>query len=285
MDPKIVELHDSYLHDDINRREFMRQLGLLAGGAVAASALLPLLDYNYAQAAIVAPDDGRLQTGEVSYAGASGDMKAYTARPKGAQKLPAVLVVHENRGLNPHIKDVARRIALAGFLAMAPDALSASGGTPPVEKEAIAMIRKLDMGQTLKNFLAATAYLKTNPQSTGKVGVVGFCWGGAMANQLAVNSPHVVAAVPYYGRQPKAEDVPKIKAALLLHYGGEDARINKGIPDYEAALKKAGVNYKLYVYEGAKHAFNNDTNAARYHKEAAELAWKRTIDFFEAQLK
>ena len=285
MDSKIIDLHDAYLHGEINRRVFMQRLGVMAGGSVMAAGLLPLLDYDYAQAAMAAPDDARLQTGRVSYAGASGDMKAYLARPKGEQKRPAVLVVHENRGLNPHIEDVTRRVALAGFVAMAPDALSASGGTPPDEKEAVAMIRKLDMGQTLKNFAAAAAYLKTNPQSTGKVGVVGFCWGGAMANQLAVNSPDVDAAVPYYGRQPKDEDVPKIKAALLLHYGGEDARINKGIPAYEAALKKAGVKYKIYIYEGAQHAFNNDTNTARYHKEAAQLAWKRTIEFLQAQLK
>ena len=285
MDSRIVDLHDSYLHGLINRRDFMLRLGMMAGGAVAAASLLPLLEYNYALAAMVAPDDARLQISQAAFSGASGEMKGYMARPKGDEKLPAVLVVHENRGLNPHIEDVTRRIALQGFLAMAPDALSASGGTPPVEKDAIDMIRELDMKKTLQDFVAAAAYLKTNPQSSGKVGVVGFCWGGAMANQLAVNSQDIDAAVPYYGRQPKSEEVPKIKASLLLHYGGEDKRINEGIPEYEAALKKAGVNYQIYVYEGAQHAFNNDTNTARYHEEAAKLAWKRTIDFFKAQLK
>jgi carboxymethylenebutenolidase len=217
--------------------------------------------------------------------GETGEVRAYLARLKGDEKLPGVVVIHENRGLNPHIEDVNRRVAVEGFLAVAPDALSPVGGTPKDQDEARSLINKLDGPSTLKNFTAAVTYLKTHTQSTGKVGVVGFCWGGAMANQVAVNSPDAAAAVPFYGRQPAAEDVPKIKASLLLHYAGLDERINEGIPAYEAALKAASVDYKLYVYEGAKHAFNNDTNAGRYHKEAAELAWKRTILFLKEKLK
>jgi carboxymethylenebutenolidase len=207
------------------------------------------------------------------------------ARPKSDKKFPGVLVIHENRGLNPHIEDVSRRIALEGFLAMAPDALSPIGGTPEDPDEARSMINKLDKQSTQADFIAAAKYLKTNPVSTGKVGVVGFCWGGAMANQVAVNFSELTAAVPYYGRQPAAEDVPKIRASLLLHYAGLDDRINKGIPAFEAALKAASVDYKIYMYEGAKHAFNNDTNAARYHEKAAKQAWERTIAFFNEKLK
>jgi carboxymethylenebutenolidase len=194
------------------------------------------------------------------------------------------LVIHENRALNAHIADVTRRVALEGFNALAPDALSPVGGTPPEEPKAIEMISKLDMTSTIKNFVAAVQYLKTAPQSTGKVGVVGFCWGGAMANQMAVHSLDVQAVVPYYGPPPASEDVPKIKASLLLHYADKDDRVNKGIPAYEEALKKAGADYKLYMYEGTQHAFNNDTGA-RYNKEAAELAWKRTIAFLKEKLK
>ena len=221
----------------------------------------------------------------IHYPGAAGDVRAYSTRPKGDAKLPAVIIIHENKGLNAHIEDVARRVAAEGFWAIAPDALSPLGGTPGEEDKAIKLIGQLDAKANVSNFLAAVKYLKTQPQSTGKVGVVGFCWGGALANQLAVNSPDLSAAVPYYGRQPADEDVPKIKAALLLHYGELDEAVNKGITAYEAALKKVSINYTLYMYEGAKHAFNNDTNAERYHKEAAELAWKRTIAFLKENLK
>ncbi|MDP2643551.1 MAG: dienelactone hydrolase family protein, partial [Desulfobacterales bacterium] len=263
----------------------LRKLAVLAGGAAAASSLMFLLENNYAKAAMVPENDSRIMIERIKYPGSGGQMQAYLSRPKGDGKWPAVVVVHENRGLNPHIEDVARRIAVEGFLAVAPDALSSSGGTPKDSDNARDLIGKLDGKTTQENFLAAVDYLKTHTLSTGKVGVVGFCWGGAMANQLAVNSPDLTAAVPYYGRQPDAQDVPKIKGSLLLHYGGKDERINKGIPAYEAALKAAGTDYKLYVYEGADHAFNNDTNAARYHKEAAPLAWKRTIEFLNAKLK
>jgi len=221
----------------------------------------------------------------MKYPGATGDVRAHFAKPKGDEKLPGVVVIHENRGLNPHIEDVTRRVALEGFLAMAPDSLSPLGGTPEDPDKAPDLLKKLDAQATIQNYVAAVRYLKTHPSSTGKVGVVGFCWGGAMANQVAVNSPDVLAVVPYYGRQPASEDVPKIKASLLLHYAGLDEAINKGIAAYEAALKKASVDYKIYMYEGAQHAFNNDTNAERYNKEAAQLAWQRTISFLSEKLK
>jgi carboxymethylenebutenolidase len=195
-----------------------------------------------------------------------------------------VIVIHENRGLNPHIEDVGRRVALEGFITIAPDALSPLGGTPEDTDEARSLIGKLDAKDTVKDFVAAVEYLKTHPQSTGKVGVMGFCWGGGMSNQIAVNSPDLAAAVPFYGRQPAAEDVPKIKAALLLHYAGLDERINAGILAYEAALKAASVKYKIHMYAGAGHAFFNDTGG-RYHEDAANLAWKRTITFLKKKLK
>ncbi|MBI5441872.1 MAG: dienelactone hydrolase family protein [Deltaproteobacteria bacterium] len=269
----------------MNRRQFIKNSSLLAGGIAAGHALLPSLENAMAYAEIVPKEDPRLVRESVRYPGAAGEMRAYLAAPKGSGRLPGVLVVHENRGLNAHIEDVARRIASDGFLALAPDALSASGGTPPEQEQAIKLIGQLDAQANTKNFLAAVQYLRAHPRSGGKIGVVGFCWGGAVANQLAVHSPDVSAVVPYYGRQPAEEDVPKIKAALLLHYAGIDEAINKGIPSYEAALKKAGVDYRLHVYEGAKHAFNNDTNPERYNKEAADLAWGRTMAFFKEKLR
>ena len=285
MDNKVVDLYNEYSQGLLDRRGFLKRLSVLAGGALAANSLLAILENNYARADLVQKDDPRLYTEDIQYLGATGKIRAKLARPKGDVKLPGVIVIHENRGLNAHIVDVTRRVALEGFIALAPDALSPVGGTPEDENKAIALIGQLDQQSTIKNYVAAVQYLKTHPMSTGKVGVVGFCWGGAMANQLAVNSPDVSAAVPYYGRQPAPEDVPKIKASLVLHYAGLDEGINKGIPAYEAALKKASIDYKLYVYEGAQHAFNNDTNNARYNKEMAELAWKRTIPFLKEKLK
>jgi carboxymethylenebutenolidase len=248
-------------------------------------ALLPLLENTEARAQIVPKDDPRLQTDYVKYPGATGDVRGYLARLKGNEKLPGVVVIHENRGLVPHIEDVSRRFALEGFLALAPDALSPVGGTPEDPEKAPALFQKLDPKATTGDFVAAVKFLKTHPGSTGKVGVVGFCWGGAMANQVAVSSPDVIAAVPYYGRQPAPEDVPKIKSSLLLHYAGNDEGVNKGIAGYEAALKNSNVDYRLYMYEGAQHAFNNDTTPARYNKEAAQLAWQRTIAFLKEKLK
>jgi len=285
MEQKIIDLYDEYSHGLLDRRAFLKRLAVLAGGIAAANALLFLLENGNAKAEVVSKDDPRLQVENIKYPGATGDVRAHFARPKGDEKLPGVVVIHENRGLNPHIEDVTRRVALGGFLALGPDALSPVGGTPEDPDKARELMGKLDSQSTIKNFVAAVKYLKTHPASTGKVGVIGFCWGGGMANQVAVNSPDLSAAVPYYGRQPASEDVPKIKASLLLHYAGDDERINKGIPAYEAALKKASVDYKMYMYEGVKHAFNNDTNAARYNKEAAELAWQRTMAFLKEKLK
>ena len=285
MDRKIIDLYDEYIHDLLDRREFLKRLSILAGGVAAAQALLPLLENRDAQAEVVSKDDSRLQIDNIRYPGATGDVRAHFARPKGDEKLPGVVIIHENRGLVPHIQDVARRVALEGFLAMAPDALSPIGGTPEDPDKARELIGKLDGPSTTQNYVAAVRYLKTHPASTGKVGVVGFCWGGALANQVAVDSPDVLAVVPFYGRQPATEDVPKIKASLQLHYAGLDEGINKGIPAYEAALKKASVDYNIYMYDGAQHAFLNDTSAERYNKEAAQLAWQRTISFLKEKLK
>ncbi len=232
-------------------------------------------------------EDSNLITQDIRYRGESGDILAYFAKPRGDSRLPAVIVIHENRGLVPHIKDVARRVASKGFLALAPDALSPLGGTTQdliARDEVPALIQKLDSQQTVKDFIAAVKYLKTHPQSTGRVGVMGFCWGGGVANQLAVNSPDLLASVPFYGRQPSPEDVHRIRASLLLHYAGLDERINEGIPTYEAALKKASVDYRIFMYEGAGHAFFNDTGS-RYNEEAAKLAWERTINFLKEKLK
>jgi carboxymethylenebutenolidase len=285
VDQKVLDLYGDYECGRINRRDFMVKVAVLVGSVTVAGQFLAILEDNQALAEMIAPDDARLSAEMINYPGPNGDVQAYFAKPKGDEKLPGVVVIHENRGLNDHIKDVTRRVAVEGFLALAPDALSAAGGTPPDQPKAIEMIRGLDPKTNLDNFLAAAKYMATIPESTGKVGVMGFCWGGGMSNQLAVHSPEVIAAVPYYGRQPAVEDVPKIKASLLLHYAGEDEWVNPGIPDYEAALKKAGVDYQLFTYPGAKHAFNNDTNPERYNKEAADLAWQRTIAFLKEKLK
>jgi len=284
MDQKIIDLYDDYAHGSLDRREFLKKLAVLAGGTAAAITLLPLIENKYAQAQVVPKDDPRLHVENIKYPGETGEVLAHFARPKGDAKLPGVIVIHENRGLNPHTEDVARRVALEGFIAIAPDALSPLGGTPEDVNEARSLMRKLDSQATVKNYVAAVKYLKTHPQSTGKVGCMGFCWGGGMTNQVAVNSPDLAAAVPFYGRQPAPEDVPKIKASMLLNYAGLDERINAGIETFEAALKEASVEYKVYIYEGAGHAFFNDTGS-RYHKEAAKLAWERTIAFFKKKLK
>ncbi len=285
MEQKLIDLYDEYATGHVDRREFFKRLTILAGGTAAAVGLLPMIEKAYLEAQFVAEDDSRLDVGYIEYPGETGKVRAYSSRPKGDEKLAGVIVIHENRGLQPHIEDVARRVALEGFLAVAPDALSPLGGTPDDIDEARTKMRELDSDATVKNFVAAVEYLKTHPQSTGKVGCMGFCWGGGMTNQVAVHAPDLTAAVPFYGRQPDPGDVPKIKASMLIHYAGRDERINAGIPAFEAALKAAGVDYKIYMYEGASHAFFNDTNPERYNKEAAELAWKRTIAFFNEKLK
>jgi carboxymethylenebutenolidase len=234
---------------------------------------------------VVAPDDARVAAATVDFPGQDSTVKGYLAKPANGSKFGAVVVIHENRGLNGHIEDVTRRLAVAGFLAMAPDLLSPLGGTPANEDQARDMIGKLDMKATVANAVQAVAFLRAHADGNGKVGAVGFCWGGGMVNQLAVHEPTLNAAVAYYGPQPDAADAAKIKAPLLLHYGGLDQRIDAGIPAYKAALDKAGVSYQIFVYEGANHAFNNDTSAERYNAAAAKLAWERTLAFLGEKLK
>ena len=285
MRQEYIDLYDAYTHEHLDRRRFMRRMAELAGGTAAAAAIVATIEANYAQAAMIAPNDERLAIERVTYPGAAGDIEGYLARPaSGGDKLPAIMVIHENRGLNPHIEDVARRAALDGFVALAPDFLSPLGGTPDDPDAARDMIGKLDAAQTTENAVATVAYLSSHPQSAGKVGVVGFCWGGALTNQTAVHAPNLGAAVAFYGRQPTAEEAAQIKAPIMLHYAGLDERINAGIEDYETALKAAGVDYTLYVYDGVNHAFHNDTSAERYDKAAADLAWSRTIEFFREKL-
>ncbi|GAA3936754.1 dienelactone hydrolase family protein [Hymenobacter algoricola] len=284
MDQRIINLFDEYTHRPLSRKEFMEQLVKLTGGMALAMTALSVLEPGYASAATIADKDDDLLTEEVTWPGDGLTMKGYLAHPKGKRKRGAVVVIHENRGLTPHIQDVTRRVAKAGYLALGVDALSGAGGTPANEDEGRTLIGKLDMIKNLNNYLAALTYLRQRPDSNGRTGCVGFCWGGAMANQLAVHDPQLAAAVAYYGTQPKAEQVPRIKATMLLHYGGLDERVNAGIPDYEAALKASGKQYELYVYEGANHAFNNDTSPARYNPEIAKLAWNRTLRLFAEKL-
>lgn len=285
MNQEIINLFDEFTHKPLSRNEFMKRLAKLTGGTAAALAILPLLEVNYANAATIAENDDDIITEDITYDGDGSTMKAYFAKPKAITgKVGAVLVIHENRGLNPHIKDVTRRVAKAGYLAIGVDALSPFGGTPENEDEARGLFSKLDATKNLNNFLKGFDYLRSLKESNGKTACVGFCWGGGLANQLAVNSPKLNAAVAYYGRQADAADVPKIKAALQLHYGGLDERVNAGIPAYETALKAAGTKHEIFVYEGANHAFNNDTAPTRYNADAAKLAWERTLRLFKETL-
>ena len=278
----MINAYDEYTHLTLDRRGFMEKLAKLAGSGAAAAAIVPMLAASSARAAIVEEGDARVEASDVTYAGQGGEMKGYLVLPKERSgKLPGVVVIHENRGLNPHIKDVARRMALEGFAALAPDFLSPTGGTPENEDTARDMIGKLDGAQTVANGVASVAFLKTHEAANRKAGAMGFCWGGGMVGDLAVADPGLAAGVVYYGRQPKAVDVSKITAPLLLHYASLDERINAGIPDFEAALKAAGKTYELHMYEGANHAFNNDTSEARYNKAAADLAWGRTVAFLK----
>lgn len=282
---EIIALYDEYTHAPLPRRVFIKRLTAITGSTAAASALLPLLENNYAQAQMVAPNDPKLASEYVSYDSPEGKVKAYLAWPKAANgRIPGVIIIHENRGLNPHIEDVVRRAAMAGYLALAPDYLAPQGGTPTDEDKARDMFAKLDNPKINAISLASLKYLKGAEHCTGKVGVVGFCWGGGAANQLAVNAPDLDAAVAFYGMQPKADEVAKIKAPLLLHYAGLDERIDAGIPAFEKALKADGKQYTIYMYDGVNHAFHNDTNAARYNEAAAKLAWQRTLDFFAKHL-
>ena len=284
MDQRIINLFDEYTHKPLSREDFLKKLKRLTGSTAAALAVLPFLEINYAKAETIHQNDDRLEIERITYPSDGIEMKAYVARPKKQGKYPAIVVIHENRGLNPHIEDVTRRAALQGFLAISPDALSPLGGTPVDTDQARELFTKLDAAKTQINFIDVFHYLKTRKDCIEKFGCVGFCWGGAMANQLAVHVPDLKVAVSFYGRQPEVADVPKIKATLQLHYGGLDERINAGIPTYEVALKKAGTQYELFIYEGAQHGFHNDTAPTRYNEAAAKLAWTRAITLFKKEL-
>jgi carboxymethylenebutenolidase len=284
MDQKFIDLYDRYTHGGMSRRTFFDRLAALAGGTAAATALFAMLQNNYAHADMVAEDDPRVKGETATFKAGTQELSGYLVGPAESGKYPSVVVVHENRGLNPHIKDVARRLAVAGNLALAVDFLSPVGGTPTDEDKAREMIGTLQATDVTSWAQGAVAHLRGHDSSNGKVGAVGFCWGGGVIGRLAVAEPTLNAGVVYYGQQPPAEDVAKIKAPLLLNYAGLDERINGGIPAFEEALKSSGKDYTLYIYEGANHAFNNDTNAARYSKEAADLAWGRTLDFFKKHL-
>ncbi|MDQ0512800.1 dienelactone hydrolase family protein [Ancylobacter amanitiformis] len=285
MDQRIIDLYDRFTHGHVGRREFMERLATLAGSVAAAATLLPLLANDYARAAIVEPDDPRLDISTVRYPSGGASVSGYLARARRVDaRRPAVIVIHENRGLNPHIKDVTRRLALEGYLAFGIDLLSPDGGTPEDEDKARDAIAALDRPATVARLVDAVAFLAAYPASTGAVGAIGFCWGGGMVNLLAEASPELKAGVAYYGMQPPLDRVDAIRAALLLHYAGLDTRINEGIAAYEAALKAAGKDYTVHVYEGAQHAFNNDTSPARYDPPAAALAWERTGAFLARHL-
>jgi carboxymethylenebutenolidase len=284
MDQTIINLYDRFTHGGMSRRAFLDRLTEIAGSSAAAAALLPLLQSDYAHAATIAADDGRLATERLGYESPKGRINGYLARPKAKGKRPAVIVIHENRGLNQHLEDVARRLAVEGFLAYAVDLLSLVGGTPADEDSARDLHGKLNQDDAVTALVAAVSFLKSHPESTGRVGAVGFCFGGLMINRLAAASPELDAGVAYYGRQIPAAQVPGINAALLLHYAEHDEGVNAGIPAYEAALKAAGKTYTIYSYPGTQHAFNNDLSAARYNKAAADLAWGRTLAFFRQQL-
>ena len=284
MDQKIINLYDSYTHSQLSRKEFIKKLSILTGGTAMALTMLPLLENNYAAAASLV-DDSQLETETITYKGVNGEMKGFMAKPKNGKNLGTVLVIHENRGLNPHTIDVTKQVAAEGFLALGLDALSVTGGTPADEDKAREEIGKLDPAANLQNFILGLDYLRKRKDGNGKVGCVGFCWGGRIANLLAVNDPNLQAAVAYYGSQAEVTDVPKIKASLMLHYAGLDERINAGIPAYEAALKQNNIDYQLFIYEGVNHAFNNNTSPTRYNEAAAKLAWGRTIDLFKTKLK
>ena len=284
MDQGIIDLYDRFTHGDMSRRAFLDRLSELAGSAAAGAALLPLLQCNYANAATVPVNDPRLAVDRVSYNSPKGKISGYLARPKDKTKRPAVIVIHQNRGLNPHIEDVARRLALEGFLTLAPDLLSVNGGTPPDEAKARELHQKTSRDDMIAAAVAAVPYMEHHAEPTGKVGAIGFCFGGGIVNQMAARSPDLAAAVPFYGAQIPADMVPAIKAPLLLHYAEHDNNINSGIAAYEAALKANGKRYSVYTYPGTQHAFTDDTAGVRYNKAAAELAWSRTIAFLKENL-
>lgn len=286
-DPDVLILFDAYVHGAIDRRGFLNKASKYAVGGMTAAMMLDALNPRFAEAQQVRKDDARLEAAYVAFPSPHGNSstKGYLVRPvKTNGKLPGVLVVHENRGLNPHIEDIARRLALDGFLAFAPDALAPLGGYPGDEDQARQLFAKLDQAKTREDFVAAYGFLKGQAHCTGRVGVVGFCYGGGIANMLATRLPDLAAAVPFYGNQPTAEETAKIKAPLLIHYAETDERINAGWPAFETALKAAKVSYTMYRYPGTQHGFNNDTTP-RYDEAAAKLAWKRTIEFLDKHLR
>jgi carboxymethylenebutenolidase len=284
---ELLDLFHEYQHGDINRRTFLDRAGKFAVGGLTVTAIWESLKPNYAWAQQVPPDDKRIKIGYevVQSPAGNGSIKGYLARPSKGGKLPAVLVIHENRGLNPYIEDVARRLALANFVAYAPDGLTSVGGYPGSDEKGAAAFRTVDGKKMTEDFVAAAKWLKGRPDSTGKLGAVGFCFGGGMVNQLAVRlGPDLNAGVPFYGRQAAVDDVPKISAPLLLHYAGNDQGVNAGIANYEAALKANNKVYTLHMYEGKQHGFHNDTTP-RYDETAAKLAWTRTLEFFNKLLR
>lgn len=284
---ELLELFDHYVHGEIDRRGFLEGAKKFATGGMTALAIWESLRPNYAWAEQISKDDPRIKTepATVPSPEGNGSIKGYLARPAKAGKLPGVLVVHENRGLNPYIEDVARRLATENFVAFAPDGLTSVGGYPGDNEKGGQLFSQVDRGKMAEDFVAAARWLKARPDCTGKIGVVGFCFGGGIANMLAVRlGSDLSAAVPFYGGQPKPEDVPRIKAPLLLHYASLDTRVNGGWPAYEEALKANHVPYTAHIYEGANHGFHNDTTP-RYDEAAAKLAWKRTIDFFNGHLR
>jgi carboxymethylenebutenolidase len=286
VDQRIIDLYDDFVHTHLDRRLFLERLAQLVGSTAAALALVPMLESNYALAQTVPETDPRLRTEDVTYPGSQGPVKGYVARPASDARAPGVVVIHENRGLHPHIKDVARRLGIAGYVALAPDLMSAIGGTPENQDEAAAKFAQIRQAPVaLADALKSIDYLRGRPDATGKVGVVGFCWGGGMVGQIVTSGADVNAGVVFYGGAPPADKVPGIRAPLLLHYAGNDAGVNATVPPFEAALKNAGKTYTLYMYEGAQHAFHNDTSAARYNAEAAKVAWTRTIEFFDRTLR
>jgi carboxymethylenebutenolidase len=286
LNQEIIQLFDEYTHKPLTRVEFLSRLTKLIGGTAALSTILPALEGSYAASAQVAEDDSDLLISTAEFPSPNGIIKGYLVQPKQSKKrLGAVMVIHENRGLTPHIKDVTRRIAKEGFIALGIDGLSQFGGTPINEDEGRTLIGKLDAKQNMENMLSGLSYLRTLKNSNQKTACIGFCWGGGVVNDLAAADPALTLGVPYYGRQIDAALVPKIKAKLMLHYAGLDERINAGIPAYENALKSNQIDYQLFIYEGAQHAFNNDSSPARYQKEPADLAWNRTINFFKKHLK
>ncbi|SDZ90069.1 dienelactone hydrolase family protein [Pedobacter hartonius] len=283
---EVFDLYDDYAHNRLNRRSFVQKLSAYAVGGLTVPALMSFLMPDYQGNMQIKPDDPRLKSDYINYSSAKGGgtIKGLLSKPKDAnKKLGGIIVVHENRGLNPYIEDVARRAALAGFISLAPDALTPLGGYPGNDDEGRTLQSKRDKGEMEEDFIAAYEYLKHHKDCNGKVGVVGFCFGGGIANMMAVRIPDLAAAVPFYGSQPALTDVPEIKAPLMLHYASLDTRITEGWPAYEAALKENGKKYEAFVYENVNHGFHNDTTP-RYDKAAAELAWKRSIDFFTAHL-